>query len=135
MDVFESLERVCAADVSALQRVEGISLALAQRIVSGCRNERLLEQELTRVKDASVDIVTLEDATYPEWLRTISDPPLVLYIRGRLAPADAVAVSIVGSRRASFYGIQCAERLGYDLAMREVTVVSGLARGIDAASH
>lgn len=135
LDMFESLERVCAADVSALQRVEGISPALAQRIAGGCRNERLLNEEVTLATRAGVDIVTLEDAEYPQWLRTIPDPPLALYVRGTLLQADEVAIAVVGSRRASIYGLQCAERLGYDLALRGVTVVSGLARGIDTAAH
>lgn len=82
-----------------------------------------------------VRIVALEDADYPQRLRTIYDPPAVLYVRGSLAPSDEIAVAVVGSRHASIYGLQCAERLAYDLALRGVTVVSGLARGIDAAAH
>jgi len=82
-----------------------------------------------------VRLVRREDADYPPRLRTIYDPPSVLYVRGGFAPEDGTAVAIVGSRHASPYGLQCAERLAYDLALRGVTVVSGLARGIDAAAH
>ena len=71
---------------------------------------------------------------YPALLRALASPPR-LWVRGRLAPEDALAVAIVGARRASDYGLVVAERLAFDLAARGVTVVSGLARGIDTAAH
>ncbi len=92
-------------------------------------------QERALAQRHGVHIVTLEDAEYPQRLRTIYDPPSALYVRGCLAPADEIAVAVVGSRHASLYGLQCAERLAYELALRGITVVSGLARGIDAAAH
>jgi DNA processing protein len=79
--------------------------------------------------------IALGDARYPENLREITTPPERLYVRGRFAPADALAVAIVGSRAATSYGLAVAERLAADLAARGVTVVSGLARGIDSAAH
>jgi DNA processing protein len=85
--------------------------------------------------DEGVTIVTLADAAYPQALRTIHEPPQTLHIRGSVLPADAIAVAVVGARHASLYGLQCAERLSYELALRGITVVSGLARGIDAAAH
>jgi DNA processing protein len=75
------------------------------------------------------------DAEYPARLREIPDAPETLSVRGRLLEEDALAVSIVGSRRATFYGLEVAELLAADLAARGVTIVSGLARGIDAAAH
>lgn len=79
--------------------------------------------------------ITLGDARYPANLREIVAPPEWLYVRGRLAEEDALAVAIVGSRAATPYGLAAAERLAADLAARGVTVVSGLARGIDSAAH
>ena len=79
--------------------------------------------------------ITLGDARYPANLREIAAPPERLYVRGRLAEKDALAVAIVGSRAATPYGLAAAERLAADLAARGVTVVSGLARGIDSAAH
>jgi DNA processing protein len=79
--------------------------------------------------------IALGDARYPENLREITTPPERLYVRGRFAAADALAVAIVGSRAATSYGLAVAERLAADLAARGVTVVSGLARGIDSAAH
>jgi len=79
--------------------------------------------------------IVLGDARYPENLREITTPPEQLYVRGSFAAEDALAVAIVGSRAATSYGLAVAERLAADLAARGVTVVSGLARGIDSAAH
>lgn len=79
--------------------------------------------------------IALGDPAYPANLREIPAPPERLYVRGALAEDDALAIAIVGSRAATPYGLAVAERLGADLAARGVTVVSGLARGIDSAAH
>jgi len=81
------------------------------------------------------NVLTLQDAAYPAALRTIADPPQRLYVRGTLQEADHRAVAVVGARRASAYGLAVAEWLGQELARSGVTVISGLARGIDAAAH
>lgn len=90
--------------------------------------ERLLEEY-------DANIVTLNDANYPVRLGEIYDPPLVLFTRGELIEEDEYAVAIVGTRRATPYGIRVAERLGRELAARGITVVSGMATGIDSAAH
>jgi DNA processing protein len=79
--------------------------------------------------------ITIEDAEYPKLLRNIHKPPKQLYVNGKLLETDEVAVALVGSRRASLYGIEMSEKLAYELASRGVTVVSGMARGIDTAAH
>lgn len=94
-----------------------------------------LEATLERLARAKVKYVTLLDADYPENLKTIFDPPPVLYYRGELRAEDALAVAIVGSRRATPYGREAATRLARELARAGVTVVSGLARGIDSCAH
>jgi DNA processing protein len=131
---FGDLDRLWAADARALQMLGGISSQAARRIVAGRGEERRLDEELRRAGEAGVAVVTLEDAEYPALLRTIPDPPLALYVRGRLAD-ERPGIAVVGSRHASAYGLQCADRLGYDLALRGLAVVSGLARGIDGAAH
>jgi len=135
LETFGDLDRVWAAGVQELQRVTGIGPRIAQRIVDARRDDQRLRQELALAQHHGVTVITLDDAGYPAPLKTIPDPPLALYVRGALIPADEVAVAIVGARRASLYGLQCAERLGYDLALRGVTVVSGMALGIDGAAH
>lgn len=79
--------------------------------------------------------ITPNDAEYPKNLRNIHTPPKQLYVNGTLLEQDAVAVALVGSRRASMYGLEMSEKFGYELALRGVTVVSGMARGVDSAAH
>src|SRR5262245_34477248 len=82
-----------------------------------------------------IHALTLLDDDYPDSLRTIGDPPPVLFVRGDLLESDAWSVAIVGTRRASPYGYAVAQRLTADLAVAGVTVVSGLAKGVDTAAH
>lgn len=79
--------------------------------------------------------ITIEDKEYPKNLRSIYGPPKQLYVNGTLLPQDETAVAIVGSRRASQYGLETSEKLAFELALRGLTVVSGMAIGIDSAAH
>jgi DNA processing protein len=94
-----------------------------------------LAAELKRIADFGCRIVTQADPEYPELLRQIYDPPVVLYVKGELLPKDKNAVAMVGSRMTTHYGIEAARKLAYQLAYLGVTVVSGGARGIDSAAH
>ncbi len=91
--------------------------------------------ELERVREHGFTVLTPADPSYPAKLLEIHDPPPALYVQGELVPADDRAVAVVGSRRASFYGLECAREFGRDLAAQGLTVVSGLALGADAAAH
>ncbi len=88
-----------------------------------------------RVAKDMIRKITINDKEYPNALRTIYDPPEQLFVNGTLLKQDELAVALVGSRRASIYGLQTCEALAYELALRNVTVVSGMARGIDSAAH
>jgi len=90
---------------------------------------------MARLEQLGLRAVTTLDEGYPGLLRQIPDPPPVLYVRGRLAAVDAVAVALVGTRRASPYGRAVAERLARDLVAAGITVVSGLAKGVDTVAH
>ena len=94
-----------------------------------------LDAQLALVREHGLGVLLPGRADYPRLLSEIPDPPGVLFVRGAIEPADAMAVAIVGTRRATHYGKQQAERLAGGLARAGVTVVSGLARGIDAAAH
>ena len=135
VEAFGTLRELFAAGEAQLQQVEGIGPVLARRLVEGRRNTAGLDEELRAAKQAGCVVVTVLDDGYPAPLKHIHDPPLVVYLKGAWTEADQTAVGIVGSRRASVYGQQTAERLAYELAIRGVTIVSGLARGIDAAAH
>ena len=94
-----------------------------------------LEQVWERIQSLGVSVLTWEDAGYPAHLKEIEQPPPILYVRGSLLPEDDWAVAIVGTRRATAYGRQVAEEFATALAHSGITVVSGLARGIDSIAH
>ena len=108
--------------------------ALARSIASGCSFEDAAAQR-QKIRDVGAALVTLGDARYPEMLRGIFDPPAVLFCRGRVDLLGAVNVGVVGTRHPTPYGVAATERLAGDLARAGVTVVSGMARGIDTAAH
>ncbi|HEY7782710.1 MAG TPA: DNA-processing protein DprA [Ktedonobacterales bacterium] len=93
------------------------------------------EGEVERLDRLRVAALTLAHPAYPKLLREIALPPPVLYVRGRLLPDDEWAVAVVGTRRVSVYGKQVTERLAGELAAQRITIISGLARGVDTAAH
>ncbi len=104
--------------------------ALAEGIRKG---EHLREIELA--EKHGIRFVTSDSDSYPDLLKRIEDPPPLLYVRGELTDDDALAIAVVGGRSATYYGTAQAARFARDFATRRVTVVSGLARGIDTAAH
>ena len=96
---------------------------------------RSLERELNAIERGCIEVRSVLDPTYPRRLKMIADPPPLLYITGTLTEQDELAVAIVGARRATAAGRVMTEELSHDLAALGVTVVSGLARGVDAAAH
>ncbi|MBV8351567.1 MAG: DNA-protecting protein DprA [Verrucomicrobia bacterium] len=134
LDVFGSPDRVLAAGRNELQGVEGLNQALIDSLVSW-ESVVNLQQELVHVQEFGATVLTLDDTEYPTLLRQIHDPPTVLYIWGKLESRDHHAIGVVGSRRTSHYGLECAKKLSYQIAYSGLTVISGLARGIDTAAH
>lgn len=131
---FGSAEAVFRARPDELRAVPGVGPKLLGRIVAA-PHELDPEGEIALCRKHHVDILTETDPGYPRALAEIHDPPGVLFVRGSLAPQDALAVAIVGTRHASRYGLEQAERLAGSLARAGLTIVSGLARGVDAAAH
>lgn len=143
----------------AVQRLKGVDYALKRRLVEGeydltglfhgkvqLGNGRAsrsfaafngwgaIERHLAQVKESGADVLTLRDPDYPSQLRDIPDAPLVLYRKGTLK-IGRETIAIVGSRKASFEGINMAEKIAQTLSSAGITVISGLARGVDAAAH
>jgi DNA processing protein len=134
LEIFESPDRLLSAKRKELQEIEGLNQGLIDSLASW-ESVVDLQQELSRIREFGATILTLDDADYPALLREIHDPPTVLYVWGKLEPRDHHAVGVVGSRRTSHYGLECAKKISYQIAYAGLTVVSGLARGIDTASH
>ena len=129
---FHSPGNVLRASEGALRDVVGPGLA--QRIVQYGEAADVAGQERL-MKEYDARLITLEDPAYPLRLAEIYDPPLALFVRGAPPQADEPSVAVVGTRRATPYGIRTAEQFGRELAARGLTVVSGMANGIDAAAH
>src|SRR5436190_2282806 len=134
LEVFETPDRVLAARRDALRAVEGIGSETADQIVQW-ENIVDLPAELERIRQFGANIITAESPLYPCQLREIHAPPIVLYVWGELTERDQHAIAVIGSRRTTHYGMESAKKLSYQLAYAGLTVISGLARGIDTAAH
>ncbi|NWK55229.1 DNA-protecting protein DprA [Verrucomicrobiaceae bacterium N1E253] len=127
-------EQVLSATHSRLQVVDGIGPEIA-KIIHDWESRIDLAEEIREANQRGIEVVTLADETYPAALRHLYDPPLVLYVWGDLQERDRHALGIVGSRKCSHYGTQCSRQFAFQLAASGMTVVSGLARGIDTHAH
>ncbi len=134
LEEFGTASAVLAAAPSDLRRVPGIGAELTRRIAVA-RTDIDVQAELDLCAANGIAILSEQDSAYPRVLREIHDPPGILFMRGDLLPADAIAIAIVGARHATHYGLTQAERLAGSLARAGITIVSGLARGIDGAAH
>ena len=130
---FDSLSDAWRASETELTQ-SGLDRRAVRAIVAN-RPKIAFERELARAEQAGITVLTWDEPGYPARLREIYHPPPVIYVRGSLLPEDERAVAVVGTRHASAYGRDVAERLSADLARHRITVVSGLARGIDSAAH
>jgi len=129
----ESPQNIFRSSASELEAA-GLSPAQARNIASGCSFEDAADQQ-ERLRNAGAQLISLHDRRYPQHLREIFDPPLVLFALGNVELMKSHAIAIVGTRRPTPYGIAAAERLSGDLAKSGLTIISGMARGIDTAAH
>jgi DNA processing protein len=129
-------DSVCRASLAQLRSVEGVGSLKAEKIHASLGKARAAaEAEIAKAEGMGVRIVCPDDAAYPLLLRSIPDPPAVLYVKGTLEARDLNAFALVGSRKCSYYGREQAERFAGLLAGAGFTVVSGGARGVDSAAH
>jgi len=130
---FGSAHGVFQASLTELEAT-GIQAVSAQAIVTG-KSAELAREEIAKAADAEVTIVPVDDPCYPVRLKEIYDPPLILYVRGDAGILTRPGIAMVGTRHPTPYGSGMAERLGCDLAAQGLVIISGLARGVDTASH
>jgi DNA processing protein len=133
LDVYGSIERAWHAPAEQLRDI-GLDSRSVNNLMRA-RSDLDLDQEVERIHAAGAHVLTWESPSYPRLLLQTNAPPPVLYIRGELREEDAWAVAIVGTRRASTYGREVTRRLAGALARNGITVVSGLAHGIDGVAH
>ncbi len=133
LEIFGAASLAWHASIAEL-RDAGVEEKLASAIA---RQRATIDpaQEMARLERHAVTVLTLRDAGYPRLLREIGQPPAVLYVRGQLTLEDEMALAVVGTRRVTAYGRQVTSRLVRELVERRMTIVSGLARGVDAAAH
>jgi len=133
VDHFGSPEAVFRATLTELEAT-GIQAVSAQAIATG-KSAELAREEIAKAATAGAAVLSLEDPCYPVRLKEIYDPPLVLYVRGQPEVLLQPGIAMVGTRHPSPYGSGMAERLACDLAARGLVIISGMARGVDTASH
>ena len=136
IDAAGSAAAACIAAPSLIAGIEGIGQVKASKVHGALRQAAtLVDEELARAASLGVTILCRDDERYPVLLRSIPDPPVVLYIKGTLEDRDLNAVAIVGSRKCSYYGREQADRFAALLAGSGFTVISGGARGVDSSAH
>jgi DNA processing protein len=136
---FHTTDRVLSASINELVDVEGFSINLAQRIHSCGKHrseiEKLVNDELEQLFKLNASLISLWDDEYPSLLRKIFDPPLLLYTKGHFKDVDDYSIAVVGTRQPTNYGKIQTEKIVTELAEQKITIVSGMARGIDSIAH
>lgn len=131
---FDSAERVFSADTDQLLAIDGMRLDLAKRIKS-FNNWGEIDNLISTCEKRQIDIYAINDERYPKFLKEINDSPPILFCKGKLEDKDNLGLAVIGSRRLSDYGKRITEKFAFELASMGITIVSGLARGIDSIAH
>jgi DNA processing protein len=130
---FGTIDAIFRASLTELEAA-GIQAVSAQSIATG-KSSELAQEEWIRAASAGATVIGLDDPAYPQQLRQIYDPPVVLYVRGSIELLAQPGIAVVGTRHPTPYGTGMAERLAGDLGRRGLCIISGLARGVDSAAH
>ncbi len=135
----KSLENILTADISTLSIANGISKNLSYKILNASKNRTdvitQIEKKLECLSKINATLITYWDDDYPDLLKRIYFPPLILYTMGKLSELDKNSIAVVGTRQPTQYGKTQTEKFATDFASKKITVVSGLARGIDSIAH
>ncbi|RLB28633.1 MAG: DNA-protecting protein DprA [Deltaproteobacteria bacterium] len=134
LDRFGEPANVFMAKLGDLMEVEGLRIETAKRIASRAWEDNP-EDELIGLKRSGAKLITIFDSSYPKDLKEIHDPPPLLYLKGNDIPQGKTTIAVVGSRNPTHYGLKITEEICQSLAIRNITVTSGMARGIDSAAH
>lgn len=137
IDIFGAPQAVFEAGSRKLLKVEGIGHHVIESIESSKSQENLeqIQNRINRLKEYNIDIVDIKSPWYPDSLKNIYASPIILYVKGDLMAQDNNSIAIVGARNATQYGLKVAYDFAKQLAKKGITVISGMARGIDTAAH
>lgn len=133
LNQFRTPQAIFRASRSELES-SGLSGSIAQTIASGCTFEDAVDQQQKMLETGAV-LIPISDPRFPARLKEIFDPPVALFARGKVALLQSIMLGVVGTRRPTPYGVAATQRLSPDLAQAGLTIVSGMARGIDTAAH
>lgn len=134
LSVLKTPENIFNSDIDTLVAVDGIGINRAKSI-KGFSLWNDVEKQIKDLGKKGIRAVSFDESSYPEMLREIEDAPVVIYARGDIQPQDKYAIAVVGSRKPTYYGTSVAEDISEGLTSMGFTIVSGMARGIDAISH
>lgn len=134
VETFGSIEAALGKSEATLQKVKGIGPVVSRNILAAA-DPKKVQAEFDLAEKLGCRVLAFTDPDFPEEFRALPDAPIILYCKGERIPQDRLAIAVIGTRRSTLYGTQQAERLSRQLAERGVTVVSGLARGIDTVAH
>ncbi len=133
LDKLKSPQAIFRSSASELEGA-GLSPAQARNVASGCSFDDAVDQQ-QKMMDCGAQLITIQDSRYPQRLREIFDPPLLLFALGNTDLMQNPSIAVVGTRRPTPYGIAATERLSADLSRAGLTITSGMARGVDSAAH
>jgi DNA processing protein len=131
---FKSLEKIWNSSLKELTHVDSIDIKTARQIKE-FKNFEIGKNQLHRAKELGVRVITFWDEEYPDILKQIYDPPVLLFVKGSIEKIDNYAISVVGTRMPSAYGKIVAEKFTRELCQKNITIISGMARGIDTVAH
>ncbi len=134
MDKYNDISRLWHIPSKDIMALKGIRKKTKERIIH-YRKYEFLENVLSNIEKNNVNVVTIFDNTYPKSLRYIYGSPKVLYYKGEFSPKDNLAIAIVGSRKATSYGMWASKKIANELSDLDITIVSGMANGIDTSAH
>lgn len=134
LELFETPEQIWNLSYEDILNIEGFGEKIASEILNNRYRENL-EKYIEYMEKYKIKVITIYDKEYPNKLKNIYDPPIVLFIKGNTEILSNISIGIVGCRKCSQYGINVAQKISYELAKEGIIVISGMAKGIDSYAH
>lgn len=134
LEIYKTPKEIYNRTKEELINIEGIGEKIVKNILDS-KMKKQIDNQINRMEDENVDIITIFDENYPQILKNIYDPPICLFVKGNIENLNRKNISIIGCRDASKYGESTAKYFGYQLSKCGINIVSGLAKGVDSYSH